>query len=164
MRVENRLMAAGDASRIAVLALPSILEFKELRQSQDYREDIYRIASSLAEFDRTEIAVYEGETVVGGATIVYDDDQHVGPCLSLQWQYVLHSHRHLHVGRHFIRELLRQAGWAGIRNVSYSHRTGAGQYTITYREVKPRGQKGKEDRRQGEEVHREVGSAGSGHP
>jgi GNAT superfamily N-acetyltransferase len=137
-------MAAGEASRIAVLALPSILEFPELRQSQDYREDVHRIASSLAEFDRTEIAIYDGETVVGGATVVLDDDQHVGPCLSLQWQYVLPAYRSMHLGRHFVRELLRQAGWAGIKNVSYSHRTGPGKYTITYREVSPNGQKGKE--------------------
>jgi GNAT superfamily N-acetyltransferase len=148
IRVENTIRYAGQSARIAVLALPSIREFKELRQNKDIREDVHRIASSLAEFDRTEIVIYDGNAVVGGATIVLDDDQHVGPCLSLQWQYVLPAYRRLHLGRHFVRELLRQAGWAGIRNVSYSHRTGEGQYTITYREVE-HGQESKKDYRQG---------------
>lgn len=147
MRSELRLCPAGDRSVLAVLALPSILEFPELRQSTDYREDILRVASSLAEFDRTEIVYYDGTTIVGGATVVLDDDQHVGPCLSLQWQYVLPDYRNKGLGRHFVRELLRQAGWAGIRNVCYTHRIGLGKYTVTYREVK-HGQEGKRTRRQ----------------
>lgn len=144
MRTEIRLCSAGDRSVLAVLALPSILEFRELRQSPDYREDVLRIAGSLAEYDRTEIVYYDGETVVGGATVVLDDDQHVGPCLSLQWQYILPGYRALGLGRHFVRELLRQAGWAGIRNVCWTHRKGVGRYTVTYREVKY-GQKGQKD-------------------
>lgn len=147
MRTELRLCSAGDRSVLAVLALSSVLEFPELRQNQDYREDVLRIASSLAEFDRTEIVYYDGETIVGGATVVIDDDQHVGPCLSLQWQYILPDYRKRGLGRHFVRELLRQAGWAGIRNVCWTHRVGVGRYTVTYREVK-HGQEGQKDRRQ----------------
>lgn len=135
MRTEIRLCAAGDRSVLAVLALPSALEFKELRQSTDYREDILRIAGSLAEFDRTEIVYYDGDKVVGGATIVLDDDQHVGVCLSLQWQYVLPAYRGKNLGAKFIRELKRQAQWAGIGNICYTHRTGIGRYEVVYRET-----------------------------
>lgn len=146
MRTELRLCAAGDRSVLAALALPSVLEFPELRQNQDYREDVLRIATSLAEHDRTEIVYYDGETIVGGATVVIDDDQHVGPCLSLQWQYILPDYRKRGLGRLFVRELLRQAGWAGIRNVCWTHRVGRGRYTVTYREVK-HGQESKGHRR-----------------
>lgn len=142
MRTEIRLCAAGDRSVLAVLALPSALEFPELRQNQDYREDVLRIASSLAEFDRTEIVYYDGETIVGGATIVIDDDQHVGICLTLQWQYILPGYRNKRLGVAFIRELKRQAGWAGIRNVCWTHRTGIGRYTVVYKEVRNAAQRG----------------------
>ena len=81
--------AAGELARVAVLALPAVLEFPELRQSEDYREDVHRVVTSLSEFDRFEIVTTIDQRVVGGAVIVLDDDQHVGPCLSLQWAYVL---------------------------------------------------------------------------
>lgn len=130
---------AGEQAATSVLALPAVLEFPELRQSKDYRDDVHRVVSSLSEFDRTEIVAIDSETVVGGAVIVLDDDQHVGACLSLQWQYVLPEYRSKQLGRLFVRELLRQAGWAGIKNVCYTHRIGVGKYTLTYREVQ-RGQ------------------------
>lgn len=126
---------AGVQAATAVLALPAVLEFPELRQSKDYRDDVHRVVSSLSEHDRTEIVCIDDGIVVGGAVIVLDDDQHVGPCLSLQWQYVLPAYRSKQLGRIFVRELLRQAGWAGIRNVCYTHRKGKGKYTVTYQEV-----------------------------
>ena len=147
MRVLHLIGAAGERAHTASLALPAVLEFPELRQSEDYRDDVHRVVSSLSEFDRSEIVAIDNGTVVGGAVIVLDDDQHVGPCLSLQWQYVLPAYRAKRLGHHFVRELLRQAGWAGIRNVSYTHRVGVGKYTLTYREVK-HGQEGKGSRRQ----------------
>ena len=147
MRILTLLGAAGQQAHTAPLALPAVLEFPELRQSPDYRDDVHRVVSSLSEFDRTEIVCICDGKVVGGAVIVLDDDQHVGPCLSLQWQYVLPAYRNKRLGRFFVRELLRQAGWAGIRNVCYTHRVGAGKYTLTYREVK-HGQEGEETRRQ----------------
>ena len=147
MRLLHLIGAAGERAHTASLALPAVLEFPELRQSEDYRDDVHRVVSSLSEFDRSEIVAIDNGTVVGGAVIVLDDDQHVGPCLSLQWQYVLPAYRSKRLGHHFVRELLRQAGWAGIRNVCYTHRVGAGKYTLTYREVK-HGQEGKGSRRQ----------------
>lgn len=148
MRIVILNGCAGEQASTSVLALPAVLEFPELRQSKDYRDDVHRVVSSLSEFDRTEILCIDGTTVVGGAVIVLDDDQHVGPCLTLQWQYVLPAYRSKQLGRLFVRELLRQAGWAGIRNVCYSHRKGVGKYTVTYREVKPNGQEGQEAGRQ----------------
>ncbi|ARB30307.1 hypothetical protein HOS87_gp28 [Pseudomonas phage phiNV3] len=136
MRVLHLVGAAGERAHTASLALPAVLEFPELRQSEDYRDDVHRVVSSLSEFDRSEIVAIDDGKVVGGAVIVLDDDQHVGVCLSLQWQYVLPAYRHLHMGRHFIRELKRQAQWAGIKNISYSHRTGIGRYEVVYREVR----------------------------
>lgn len=152
MRVLHLIGAAGERAHTASLALPAVLEFPELRQSKDYREDVHRVVSSLSEFDRSEVVIIDDGKVVGGAVIVHDDDQHVGPCLTLQWQYVLPEYRKRNVGRLFVRELLRQAGWAGIRNVCYTHRIGVGRYTVTYREVK-NGQEGQKVSRQGEEVH-----------
>lgn len=147
MRVLHLNGAAGERAHTAPLALPAVLEFPELRQSEDYRDDVHRVVSSLSEFDRSEIVAIDDGKVVGGAVIVLDDDQHVGPCLSLQWQYVLPAYRAKRLGHHFVRELLRQAGWAGIRNVCYTHRVGVGKYTLTYREVE-RGEEGKKTRRQ----------------
>jgi len=147
MNIELHNRTEGELGRVAVLALPAVLEFPELRQSKDYREDVHRVVTSLSEFDRTEIVCTDNGVVVGGAVIVLDDDQHVGPCLSLQWQYVLPAYRNKRLGRYFVRELLRQAGWAGIKNVCYTHRTGVGKYTLTYREVR-HGQEGKETGRQ----------------
>ena len=148
MRVLHLIGAAGERAHTASLAMPAVLEFPELRQSEDYRDDVHRVVSSLSEFDRSEIVAIDNGKVVGGAVIVLDDDQHVGPCLSLQWQYVLPAYRSKQLGRLFVRELLRQAGWAGIRNVCYTHRVGAGKYTLTYREVK-HGQKDQECLKQG---------------
>jgi GNAT superfamily N-acetyltransferase len=128
--------SAGERAHTAVLAVPAVLEFPELRQSQDYRDDVHRVVSSLSEFDRVEIVCIDDGKVIGGAVIVLDDDQHVGHCLSLQWQYVLPEYRCKRIGHLFVRELLRQAGWAGIKNVCYTHRVGVGKYTLTYREVK----------------------------
>ena len=154
--------SAGVQAATAVLALPAVLEFPELRQSEDYRDDVHRVVSSLSEHDRFEIVATCDDKVVGGAVIVVDDDQHVGVCLSLQWQYVLPEYRSKQLGRYFIRQLLRQAGWAGIKNVCYTHRTGLGKYTLTYREVQ-HGQEGKGLGRQDQEVYREVGPARCGY-
>lgn len=135
MRIVILNGCAGKQASTSVLALPAVLEFPELRQSKDYRDDVHRVVSSLSEFDRTEILCIDGTTVVGGAVIVLDDDQHVGACLTLQWQYVLPAYRSKTLGAKFIRELKRQAQWAGIRNICYTHRTGIGRYTVVYRET-----------------------------
>lgn len=153
MRVLYLNGLAGEAAHTRSLALPAVLEFPELRQHTDYREDVHRVVSSLSEFDRTEVVAIDDGKVVGGAVIVLEFDQHVGPCMSLQWQYVLPEYRCKRLGVLFVRELLRQAGWAGIRNVCYTHRVGRGQYTVTYREV-THGQKSKEPHWQGQEADR----------
>lgn len=153
MRIVFLNGCAGEQASTSVLALPAVLEFPELRQSKDYRDDVHRVVSSLSEFDRTEILCIDGTTVVGGAVIVLDDDQHVGPCLSLQWQYVLPAYRSKQLGRLFVRELLRQAGWAGIKNVCYTHRKGVGKYTLTYREV----QRGQESIQEGRATRQDPG-------
>lgn len=81
--------------------------------------------------------------LVACTVLVPDEDMHVGPCLTVMWNYVLPEYRGA-IGRKFIRAAFREAVFQGLPIVAYTHRQGVGQYTTIYRRVRAYGQESKE--------------------
>lgn len=136
--------SAGDYTSVYSLVRAAYLELPELNTGFQLT-DINRMVGSICENDRTELVVFDGDRAVAGCVIVAEVDQHVGPCLSLQWQYTLPAYRGQGLAARFIRELKRQAQWAGIPRIAWTHRTGVGKYSLTYKVVH-----GKENQEGGE--------------
>lgn len=112
---------------------PAIDELPEL-QATPFIATYQRIARDIEANDRVEvIATHDGETV-GALVLVLEEDMHVGPCLTVQWAYVLPKHRG-RAGICLYREVLAIAKRMKAPYLAYTHRSGHMKYTLTYRRM-----------------------------
>ncbi|QPP21148.1 hypothetical protein AIIMSPaA1_021 [Pseudomonas phage AIIMS-Pa-A1] len=145
---------AGTPSELQGLCWLAIQELEEFTLFRSKDDALNAMLDSIEGNDRTELLVFRDGQLAGGTCIVFEDDPHVGPCVTAQWQYVLPRYRNTGVVREFIRELHRQAGWGQIPLVCWSHRESDSRYTIHYRRAKPYGQESKEGA--GQDHHRQT--------
>lgn len=111
---------------------PAIREFPEM-QGRPFDETFVRVARSIEENERVElIATQYGETV-GGLVLVLEDDQHVGPCCSVQWAYVPAGNPR--VGATLYRTALRLARRHRVPYLAYTKRVGVGRFSMVYRKL-----------------------------
>jgi len=134
-------LAPGDYCLGAEI-IPSVYDdLPEFRESGPLEDVARRMLEATEGLSRCELlAVIDGQ-LVGFACAVVDEDMHVGPCLSLQWQYVLPEHRGK-IGRDFLRWLVKNGQAFGFKFVAYSHRVNSRHYAIKYRRLK-NGEEGK---------------------
>lgn len=129
----------GEESPLAPLAYMSTLEFPEFTWSRSANFATASIVSDISEQHRFEIQAHCPKGFLVGAIVaVVEDDQHVGPCLSAMWNYVVEEHRGP-IGSLMFREFVWLARTLGTPTVAYSHRISEGVYQIKYRRIKPHG-------------------------
>lgn len=115
------------------------LEFSELRFSS-LEEFTRRTHDGLCSIERLEmVALWDGRPA-GFMALALDDDMHVGPCLAVQWQFVLPPYRNLGVAPRFMREAKTVARKLRVPTIAFTHRLGPGTYKTSYRRLH-----GKED-------------------
>lgn len=128
-----------EESPLQYLATASTFEFPEFTWGRDRVRAALSIACGIAETPRTEIQVRSPEGfLVGVIVAVLEDDQHVGPCLSAMWNYVLKEHRGP-IGSLMFREFVQLARTLCVPTIAYSHRISEGVYQIKYRRIKSHG-------------------------
>lgn len=93
------------------------------------------ILAELSALDRYEIGVALGGIPVGGVFLTHDDDWHVGPCLTVAFQYVLPEYRNTGVSRQCMRYAISLAKELGYTVLAYSHRSGPWRYETIYRRI-----------------------------
>lgn len=108
---------------------PAIREFPEM-QGRPFEEAFVRVARSIEANERVELIVTQYGETLGGMVLVLEDDQHVGPCCSVQWAFV--PVQNLGVGSMLYREAMRIARRARIPYFAYTRRVGAGRFSMTY--------------------------------
>lgn len=89
----------------------------------------------LMSYDRYELGLLVADKVVGGVTLVEDDDVHVGRCLTVASQYVLPEYRNTGCSMLFMREAVRLARNLSMPVLAYTHRLGDWTYKTTYRRI-----------------------------
>lgn len=105
---------------------------KEL-QSTSYLETLERISESTAENDRLELVCFRDSKVVAVAVVVLDNDDHVGDCIGVQWNYS----RDVTVNTGFTLKLFRKLKeLSRERKIPYAYtkRIGEGKYQLTFKE------------------------------
>lgn len=131
-QVEAHKRSPLAATRCLPLIGPAIREFPEM-QGRPFDEAFVRVARSIEGNERIElIATQYGETI-GGMVLVLEDDQHVGPCCSVQWAYVPAGNPR--VGAALYRAALRIAKRARAPYFAYTKRLGTGEYKLTYKRL-----------------------------
>lgn len=142
MRIKHewRFVEAGEWTWLEVVIDAARAECQEL-QCTSRAETFARITEGIVSNDRWEYRITVNGTTAAIACIVPDDDPHVGPCLSMQWHYVLPEYRCLKLGSEALRVLVQLAKEHAVP-YAYTRRTGAGTYTLKYGGF--RGEKSKE--------------------
>lgn len=130
-----RQREAGDPSFAEWVVDSAIAELPELTWHRTKAEAREGILESCAKFDRLEIVTYQDGKVIGSCILVEEDDQHIGPCIGIAWNYVLPEHRGK-VGRDYLRFAYRLTERNELPAVAYTRRTGEGSYQVNYRRVK----------------------------
>lgn len=82
--------------------------------------------------DALRIAGYWGDIPVAAAVLVLEHDPHVGPCVSVQWNYCQEGYRNLGWGRVVLHALRRVMRDSGIPTGCYTQRKGLKTYTLKY--------------------------------
>lgn len=103
----------------------------ELTWLRSEKEALQAILNSIEMDDRWELSVWDGPTLLGVAIAKEDQDDHVGPCLSVQWRFVLPEAEGL-AGRKLQRGLVRLARGLGFKVLAYTKRTGNARYELKY--------------------------------
>lgn len=129
---------AGSPTYIVHLLHAARAELAEMNWGGDYETVRERMLECTESCDRVEFIAVDNNRVVGCTVCAADDDIHVGPALSVMWNYVLPEYRGA-VGRKFMKWAFRQAREWQLPVIAYTHRQGVGQYTTTYRQVRNRG-------------------------
>lgn len=92
--------------------------------------------AALQDIARWDIGLFDPEgRAVGGLVLTYDNDIHVGPCISVVAQYVLPEYRCKGVSLRCMREAVRIARQFGERVLAYTHRKGDWRYETIYKEL-----------------------------
>ena len=124
----------GDSTCATALASAAWSELPEL-QYQPCEGFLRGFTEAHEDSERVEFLAYNGPLLVGGGILVLEHDVHVGPCLSLAWQYVLPEYRHIGVVRRLHKVLVQSAKALNIPSIAYSHRIGTGEYITKYRRI-----------------------------
>lgn len=132
-QVEVRKLPAEAATSFLPLVGVGIREFPEM-QGRPFKEAFVRVVRSIEANDRIELIATQYGEMIGGIVLVLDDDQHVGPCCSLQWAYVPAGNPR--VGAALYRTARQVARKIGAPYLCYTKRVGEGEYRVIYRQLK----------------------------
>lgn len=139
VRYIKYILSAGSACNSAhhnTLATRAYTEFSEFQWQQSSVEFAQRFHASVLSNDRLEIMAFTDHGDLAGILVlVDDDDEHVGRCVSVHWQYILPEHRNTGIARQFMRAAIQCAEQGGYSVLAYSHRVGPGEYSIKYRRI-----------------------------
>ena len=98
-----------------------------------------RLVASVMQNDRIELEVRVAGKPAALAVVVPEQDDHVGPCLSVQWLYTLPEHRGKGYAESLLQIVKRLAVQLQIPTIAYTRRVGdiigGAQYQLTYRRV-----------------------------
>jgi len=99
-----------------------------------YQEFYDRVVTGIEALDRMELVGYNGAELVAVAILVITDDIHVGPCVTVMWNFVKPGHRGK-LGRAAIRCAKALAQQHKVPMYCFTHRKGEGEYIKVYRRV-----------------------------
>jgi hypothetical protein len=121
-------------------------DMTELTWQSTRQEAEIRVLESVESLERIEITVRDLKgSLMGIASCVGEDDDHLGIVFSVHWRFVLPEARGA-VGVAIQREILRSARRAGVKVVAYTKRVSEGRFEVIYQKLKekPYGQKDQE--------------------
>lgn len=124
--------APGDPTELAAVAVLAYSRVPEL-QHRPLQEFLGHIVDTTEALHRVELELVVDGQQVGAAVLVPEEDMHVGPCVSVFWNYVAEEHRHLGFVQAVFRTLKAVARSMGIGMVAYTHRKSEGRYITQYR-------------------------------
>ncbi|QJD54803.1 GNAT family N-acethyltransferase [Pseudomonas phage MR6] len=126
--------AEGETTYVVDLLPSALLNVPEMGWGGSEEEVRLRVCEQTEQIDRYEFVAIETGRVVGCAVLAPDEDIHVGPCLTIMWNYIIPEYRGA-LGMRFHRLAIRLAKHLGLPVLAYTHRKGVGQYSITYRRL-----------------------------
>ena len=94
-----------------------------------------RILKSVLANDRVELVYKDCDTPAACAVLVAEEDDHVGPCLSVQWMYVMPAYRRAGLAQKLLEQTEQLALQMGLPVISYTRRIGDVRYENVYRRI-----------------------------
>lgn len=94
------------------------------------------VMQGITHSDRTEIKIYEGNEILGGAVFALEPcDPHVGRCMYIVFQYVRRKYRNQGISKSIYKELLLEAKRYDCTTIAFTHREGDWKYLTTYKVI-----------------------------
>jgi len=94
-----------------------------------------RILKSVLANERVELVYKDNDLPAACAVLVAEDDDHVGPCLTVQWMYVMPAYRRTGLAESLIQTTEALALQMGLPAIAYTRRIGEVRYENTYRRL-----------------------------
>lgn len=94
-----------------------------------------RILKSVLANERVELVYKDNDLPAACAVLVAEDDDHVGPCLTVQWMYVMPPYRSTGLAAQLIEQAEQLARSMGLPAIAYTRRIGDVRYENTYRRL-----------------------------
>lgn len=94
-----------------------------------------RILRSVLANERIELVCKDSDTHAACAVLVAEEDDHVGPCLTVQWLYVMPAYRCTGIAKQLLVMAENLARALGLPVIAYTRRIGDVRYENVYRRV-----------------------------
>ena len=94
-----------------------------------------RILKSVLANERVELVYKDNDLPAACAVLVAEEDDHVGPCLTVQWMYVMPAYRRSGLADGLLQTAEMLALQLGLPAIAYTRRIGDVQYENTYRRL-----------------------------
>lgn len=94
-----------------------------------------RILRSVQANERIELVCKDNDTHTACAVLVPEEDDHVGPCLTVQWMYVMPAYRRTGLAKQLLAITADLARALGLPAIAYTRRIGDVRYENVYRRV-----------------------------
>lgn len=94
-----------------------------------------RILRSILANERIELVCKDSDTHAACAVLVAEEDDHVGPCLTVQWLYVMPAYRCTGLAKQLLVMTEDLARALGLPVIAYTRRIGDVRYENVYRRV-----------------------------
>jgi GNAT superfamily N-acetyltransferase len=131
VRITQTLLESGEQP-LGIPILPYVLDATPEMMWQRTREEAAKDLIDITQGEeRLEVCAWEGELLVGWASLMSDQDPNVGPCLSIHSFFVMPDFRG-QAGKLMLAAILKFARANKHEVLGYSHRISAGRYHINY--------------------------------
>jgi len=94
-----------------------------------------RILSSVLANERLELVCKDNDAPAACAVLVAEEDDHVGPCLTVQWLYVMPAYRRTGLAQQLLEMAEQLARSMDLPALAYTRRIGDVRYENVYRRL-----------------------------